>query len=56
MKLPKLNFIKHNNNVYFVECGYNKHFIYVENCDVLNTLILFSVMVFDNFYIDFDCL
>ncbi len=55
MKLPELKFIKHNDNVYFVECGYHKHFIYMENCDVLNTLILFSVMAFDNFYIHFAC-
>ena len=52
-KYVELKFQKYKDEMYMVECGYHKHMIYVDNCDVLNTLMLFSVLAFNKFVVKF---
>jgi len=51
MKYAELIIRKYSDDVYMVECGYHKHMITVKNCDVMNTLMLFSVLAFNKFIV-----
>lgn len=58
LEIKRLSEFKNKDNycmTYSVSVGYEKYFIYLENCDVVNSLIFFAVTMFDEFEVDFSC-
>lgn len=41
--------------VYFVKKGYSKHYLYFDGLDVRNTILFFSLFMFNDVEIDMDC-
>lgn len=46
---------KYNKNVFFLEFGNRTHYLYMNNVDFINTLVLFSVLMFDDAELRFNC-
>lgn len=53
--MKKIIFESYKDDVVFVENGYKKHYLYFDNCDPVNSLIYFSLVMFDEGELTIDC-